>query len=195
MSADLVAFYERILTLVPVDELQDTAAFAKLKEVRDAVNKLSNASTGRESATLIKELNATLKLQLELERKLELLMTQLSVVEREQNLSNVLSQLEKLLIGLTEDGTTLKYVIFWAHFSAEQGQTLEPFRAFHEAMKIIIEQQCENKNGKTGHKRLNNSLFTLLQDNDKGTNEGVNVANGKSCLNLDMLVFWNNDGE
>ncbi|KAG3071898.1 hypothetical protein PC121_g9116 [Phytophthora cactorum] len=88
---DLAALYERILALVPVDDLHDSyngvlheelssinravndvsAAFAKLEEVHEAVNKLSNGSTGTRSVTLTEAMNSTMQLQRELKKKLE----------------------------------------------------------------------------------------------------------------------------
>ncbi|KAG3207721.1 hypothetical protein PC129_g21241 [Phytophthora cactorum] len=88
---DLAVLYERILALVPVDDLHDSyngvlheelssinravndvsAAFAKLEEVHEAVNKLSNGSTGTRSVTLTEAMNSTMQLQRELKKKLE----------------------------------------------------------------------------------------------------------------------------
>ncbi|POM64360.1 LOW QUALITY PROTEIN: Hypothetical protein PHPALM_20124 [Phytophthora palmivora] len=81
------ALYERVLRLIPVDELREgyndivkeeissinraindvSAAFAKLEEVRDAVNQLGSSS----SASLMEVMDDTMTMQRELKRKLD----------------------------------------------------------------------------------------------------------------------------
>jgi hypothetical protein len=90
---DLAALYERIVLLVPVEELADgynaalsedmsplqravddvAAAFAKLEEVRDAVHKLEGASgpTTSRSSSLADVLDSTMELQRRLKKKVE----------------------------------------------------------------------------------------------------------------------------
>ncbi|ETL97765.1 hypothetical protein, variant 1 [Phytophthora nicotianae] len=88
---DLESLYERVLRSVPVNCLQDSyndvlkeeillidravsdvsAAFAKLEEIRDAMDKLGNGSTGSRSASLVKIMENTRKMQCELNTKLD----------------------------------------------------------------------------------------------------------------------------
>lgn len=98
---DLELLYERILTLVPGDELQDsynevlqeeissvglslndvTAMLAKLEELRDVVNRLQQdkASTGGRSASLMEVLDSTVHLQEELGLKMTDMLKVISV--------------------------------------------------------------------------------------------------------------------
>ncbi|KUF92163.1 hypothetical protein AM588_10003661 [Phytophthora nicotianae] len=88
---DLESLYERVLRSVPENCLQDSyndvlkeeillidravsdvsAAFAKLEEIRDAMDKLGNGSTGSRSASLVKIMENTRKMQCELNTKLD----------------------------------------------------------------------------------------------------------------------------
>lgn len=89
-TAELAALYERILALIPVEKLEAgvlhdevsalsssvndvTLAFAKLTEVRDAVNKLelSNGARVSRSESLLEAMDSAMKLQQELKKKLE----------------------------------------------------------------------------------------------------------------------------
>ncbi|KAG1706743.1 hypothetical protein DVH05_027596 [Phytophthora capsici] len=98
MSTDMVTLYERILALVPVDELQDgynavlseeiastnravndvVAAFAKLQEVREAVRQVQQESTGTRSASLTKVMDATMALEEKLQKAMELTSAQMT---------------------------------------------------------------------------------------------------------------------
>ncbi|KAF4143362.1 hypothetical protein GN958_ATG07428 [Phytophthora infestans] len=91
LAPPMAGLYERILALVPVDDLHDSyngvlhdkispitravndvsAAFAKLEEVNRAVNKLNNVPTITRSVTLAKTMDTTLQLQQQLCKKLE----------------------------------------------------------------------------------------------------------------------------
>ncbi|KAL3672552.1 hypothetical protein V7S43_001849 [Phytophthora oleae] len=92
MATGMATLYERILALVPVNELHGgyndvlseeisltnravndvVAAFSKLQEIREAVRQLQQDSTGTRSASLTETMDATLDLQQKLQKKVEL---------------------------------------------------------------------------------------------------------------------------
>ncbi|KAE8972912.1 hypothetical protein PR003_g26228 [Phytophthora rubi] len=100
MASETAALYERILTLVPKNELaisynevlreeissvnramnDVSATFAKLEEVRDAVTKLSNGSSGGRSESLLEVMDSTMELQSNLKRKLKSVLAEMATV-------------------------------------------------------------------------------------------------------------------
>ncbi|KAE9305334.1 hypothetical protein PF008_g21746, partial [Phytophthora fragariae] len=97
MASETAALYERILTLVPKDELvcgynevlreevssvnrainDVSVTFAKLEGVRDAVTKLSNGSSGDRSESLLEVMDSTMELQCNLKRKMKLVLAEM----------------------------------------------------------------------------------------------------------------------
>ncbi|KAE8876269.1 hypothetical protein PF003_g39595 [Phytophthora fragariae] len=101
MASETAALYERILTLVPKDELvcgynevlreevssvvnrainDVSVTFAKLEGVRDAVTKLSNGSSGDRSESLLEVMDSTMELQCNLKRKMKLVLAEMDEV-------------------------------------------------------------------------------------------------------------------
>ncbi|EEY53991.1 uncharacterized protein PITG_07675 [Phytophthora infestans T30-4] len=161
----MAGLYERILALVPVDDLHDSyngvlhdkispitravndvsAAFAKLEEVNRAVNKLNNVPTITRSVTLAKTMDTTLQLQQQLCKKLEstiAAMTKLSVVMRSKHLSEVLAKVTELVPTSkeTEQIPILKYVLLWANLSAGTPADVTVYDWFSEKMTAVIDQ-------------------------------------------------------
>eukprot|EP00644_Phytophthora_capsici_P001347 jgi/Phyca11/104844/e_gw1.10.552.1 len=151
----MVTLYERILALVPVDELQDgynavlseeiastnravndvVAAFAKLQEVREAVRQVQQESTGTRSASLTKVMDATMALEEKLQKAMELTsaqMTKLPVDERSKHLPGVLSKLQNFISvnDETKQLAILKIVVLWAVLSAEHHDSLSAYDCF-----------------------------------------------------------------
>ncbi|KAE8913218.1 hypothetical protein PF005_g25959 [Phytophthora fragariae] len=105
MASETAALYERILTLVPKNELaisynevlreemssvnramnDVSAVFAKLEEVRDAVTKLSNGSSGGRSESLLEVMDSTMELQSNLKRKLKSVLAEMATSGQADN--------------------------------------------------------------------------------------------------------------
>ncbi|KAE8990300.1 hypothetical protein PR002_g21189 [Phytophthora rubi] len=165
MASETAALYERILALVPKDELvisynevvreemssvnramnDVSAVFAKLAEVRDAVTKLSNGSSGGRSESLLEVMDSTMELQSNLNRKLK----------------SVLAEMDE---GQTRKKTRIKTDESVGSGSGENPSSMQP------------------------PNQIGNILFRLDAETDRDRKSSINAADF-SQKNCEEMVF------
>ncbi|KAG6614066.1 uncharacterized protein IUM83_10096 [Phytophthora cinnamomi] len=120
------------------------------------------------------------------------MVTQLSVLERNQHVPGVLAKLEKIVPDQSEPNrvSILKYVILWANFSAGLGSNLAVYGRFNEAMEKLIEQ-LPKTDGLVGMKRLNDSLTAFLKKQHASAKSHITPGSQRKDIRLSYeLLVW-----